>query len=157
MIAIVDVQGFKTGTNNFILKEFAVAYDNRIQVFLYKQPYPFYDLTTTERRQVSWIERNRGIFWKEGHIPYSNHKDHIIPILANKKIYTKGLEKVSWIKEISKNNNVFNLEDQACPNLVSLYDKYSMSDDVYSCIYHSNICALKNVMCLNKWCKENKI
>lgn len=62
MSAIVDVQGFKTEANEFIIKEIAILCDKKIQVFLIKAPFPFYDLTKEERRQVSWIERNRKIY-----------------------------------------------------------------------------------------------
>lgn len=56
MIAIVNVQGFKTETNEFIIKEIAILCDKKVQVFLIKPPYPFNDLTKKERLQVSWIE-----------------------------------------------------------------------------------------------------
>lgn len=157
MRVIVDVQGFKTDDNKFILKEIAISNKKQVQVFLIKPPFPFYDLTKTERRQVCWIERNRAVYWKEGFIPYKNHTDIIMQLLSNKTIYTKGLEKMEWLKNISGNFDVINLEDNLCPNLISLYDKYKDSNDVLSCMYHTNICALKNVICLNRWCEENKL
>ncbi|KAG7304598.1 hypothetical protein JYU34_011571 [Plutella xylostella] len=157
MNVIVDVQGFKTDDNQFILKEIAMIHEKQVQVFLIKPPFAYYDLSKTERRQVSWIERNRGIYWKEGFIPYSCHKNYIVQLLSNKIIYTKGMEKVKWLIEITKNNNVYNLEDKNCPSLLSLYDKYNDSIDVISCMYHTDTCALKNVTCLNKWLKENKV
>lgn len=156
MTAIVDVQGFKTETNEFIIKEIAVLWNKKIHVFLIEPPFPFYDLTKSEKRQVSWIERNRKIYWRDGFVPYSNHQNLIVDILKDKSVYTKGLEKVLWLKKISNNNNINNLEDEGCPNLLSLYNKYEHSHDVYSCIYHDTICALKNVICLNKWCIDNK-
>lgn len=157
MNVIVDVQGFKTDDNKFIVKEIAILYNNQLQVYHIKSPYPFYALTKTERKQVCWIERNRQIYWREGYIPYFNCKDCIINFLCNKNIYTKGIEKVIWIKEITNNENVFNLEEKGCPNFSSLYQKYCNLKEVYRCIYHKNICALKNVFCLNVWCKENKV
>lgn len=109
MNAIVDVQGFKTDGNQFILKEIAVLCNTQIQVFQIKPPFPFYDLTKTERRQVSWIERNMGIYWNDGFIPYSNHKNLIVlDYLRNKTVYTKGLEKANWLKVILNSNTVYN-------------------------------------------------
>lgn len=157
MTVIVDVQGFKTETNQFILKEIAILCNNKIQVFLIKPPVPFHELTELERKQVKWIERNRKIYWQEGVVPYSNYPNLIVNIVREKLVYTKGLEKVLWLKCILENNIVINLEDKDCPSLLSLYDKYNYSQDVYSCIYHDSICALKNVLCLNKWCLENKL
>ena len=92
-IAIVDIQGFKTDENKFLPKEIAILCNGQMQNFVIKPPYPFYDLTKTERKQVSWIERNRKILWSEGFIPYLNFKYHILDYLSDKCIYTKGLEK----------------------------------------------------------------
>lgn len=151
MNVLVDVQGFKSESNEFILKEIAIIHQNTIQVFLIKPPYPFYDLTKMERRQVSWIERNRRIFWKEGYIPYYCYKNLITPLLENKNIYTKGQEKVKWIEKEVSNCKVFNLEDIQCPNISKLYSDYCNCSEILSCPYHSTYCALKNVTCLRKW------
>lgn len=155
MNAIVDVQGFKTETNEFIIKEIAILCDKKVQVFLIKPPYPFYDLTKKERLQVSWIERHRKIYWNEGEVLYSKHKTLIANILRDKNIYVKGSEKTEWLK-IFTNYDVNNLEDKGCPSLLSLQKQYENCNDLYSCIYHNSVCALKNVICLNKWCIENK-
>lgn len=162
MNAIVDLQGFKTDGNKFILKEIAILSNDQLQVFLIKPPFPFYDLTKTERKQVSWIERNRKIYWNEGYIPYSKHKMYIADILKSKHIITKGLEKVIWINEIlsdDNNNNycIYNLEDSGCPSIMTLYEKYESSIDMFRCSYHSFICAMKNVLCFKKWCEDNKL
>lgn len=156
MNVIVDVQGFKTESNEFIVKEIAIACRNQIAVFLIKPPYPFYSLTKKERLQVSWIERNRNIYWKEGFIAYSNFAQHIVPYLEDKNIYVKGSEKVLWLKNVVNHDNVFNLEDKNCPSFKKLFDDYGKSITIYSCLYHSNVCALRNVTCLRKWI-ENKI
>lgn len=151
---IVDVQGFKTDNNEFILKEIAIYWNNHVQTFHIKPPCAFYDLTKTERKQVCWIERNRGILWNEGYIPYTNHKCILQKILQGKIIYVKGIEKRLWLMQMLEGSTIYNIEDKDCPNLLSLHEKYST--EVYSCIYHTQICALKNVLCLRKWCLENK-
>lgn len=157
MNAVVDVQGFKSEDNKFIPKEIAILCDNRILVLLIKPPYPFYNLTAKERLQVAWVERNVGILWNEGFVPYFTYKLLILEYIKNKKIYTKGCEKVMWLKEILETDNIYNLEECNCPNLKTLYKNYSTSSDIQSCIYHSNICAFKNVTCLRKWCITNNI
>lgn len=157
MTAIVDVQGFRTESNYFIPKEIAILWNNKIQVFLITPPFPYRGLTEPEKRQVNWIERNRKIYWSEGFVPYVNYLKLVEDILKDKCVYTKGREKILWLKEISNNKNVNNLEDKDCPSLISLYKKYEDCHDLYSCIYHDSICALKNVLCLNKWCIDNKI
>lgn len=157
MSAIVDVQGFKTETNEFIPKEIAVLINNKIQVLLIKPPFPFYNLTKQEKRQVTWIERNRKIYWNEGVVSYSNYQNVFMDIIRDKRIFTKGVEKVLWLKNIVKNNNVYNFEDRGCPSLLSLNEEYENYNELYSCIYHDKICALKIVFILKKWCIDNKI
>lgn len=155
--AIVDVQGFKTDDNQFILKEIALVCNDQIEVFSVKPPYPFRNLSSTERKQVNWIQRNRNMYWNDGMIPYNSYVNFIDNFLKNKTIYCKGLEKVNWIRNILQRDNVINLEDMGCPKLLSLYEEYRSSNDTYHCIYHPTICALKNVTCLRKWCINNKL
>lgn len=159
MSVIIDVQGFKTDSNEFIVKEIAILCNNHIQTYLIKPPYPFYNLTKTERKQVCWIERNRGIHWKEGFISYLNYKGYVNMnnYLNNKRVYAKGVEKVQWISKMFGCDSVYNLEDKSCPSLLSLYEQYETNSDVFSCLYHPSICALKNVLVLRKWCLDNKI
>lgn len=167
MSVIVDVQGFKTDSNKFILKEIAMqCSDERdntnVLVLLFKPPFPFYELTKTERRQVSWIERNRGIYWNQGFLPYKEHANVIANMFMGKeRIFTKGEEKVKWIKELlcdyNIKNCVYNLEDKNCINFLQLYKEYEQENDIISCVYHSKICALKNVLCLRKWYNKNML
>lgn len=72
-------------------------------------------------------------------------------------IFTKGCEKVVWLKSMLQNNNIYNLKDRNCSSLMSLYEKYLYSPDIVSCMHHDNICASKNYCFLNKWCKENNV
>lgn len=156
MSAIVDVQGFKTDSNKFMVKEIAILSDNQQHVFLFKAPFPFSDLTETEKKQVRWIERNRKIYWNSGDIPYANYKILVAEFLKSKTVFCKGLEKVFWIKDII-HSDVYNLADLGCPSLFDLYSKYNTFENVFSCIYHSTVCALRNVLCLKYWCLENKL
>lgn len=157
MNVIVDVQGFKSEDNVFIPKEIAILSENRALMIIIKPPYPFYNLTRKERLTVAWIEKNRGILWNEGFVPYFCYKSLISEFFKNKYIYTKGYEKVKWLKEILDSENVHNLEDFNCPNLETLYKRYATALDIQTCIYHSNICAYKNVTCMKKWCIENDV
>lgn len=155
MSVVVDIQGFKTEDNEFILKEFAIANKNNIQVFLFKPPCAYYDLSKSEKSQVNWIERNRNVYWREGFLPYKEICNIIKPLLSDKRIYVKGQEKVMWLRKITDNDDILNLEFYYCPSLRDLYTKY-LTNDIYTCMYHSNVCALKNVLVLKKWC-DNEI
>lgn len=156
MKLIVDVQGFKTEFNEFIPKEIAILDNTGLQSFLIKPPFAYYGLTAKEMKQVNWIERNRNIYWKEGFIPFSKYKELLAPLLANKRIYVKGEEKAKWVKDMFGNHDVINLEEYSCPsikcpNFHALYELYNECNGIYTCVYHKNFCALKNVMCLHKW------
>lgn len=156
-VAIVDVQGFKTEDNRFILKEIAILCGEQVQVYLVQPPFSFNNLTIAERKQVRWIEKNRKLNWHDGFIPYEKVFEYINEFFIDKVIYCKGVEKVKWIQDIVMSDNVINLETINCPKLLSLYEEYRFCSDIYNCIYHSNICALRNVLCLRKWCTNNKI
>ena len=156
MSAIVDLQGFKTKFNKFIPKEIAILYGNQVQVYLLKPPFPYNELNELEKKQVNWIQINRKVLWNEGVIPYVAIKN-CIDFLEDKKIFVKGYEKTAWMKELlESNHNVYNLENYDCPSLQDLEIKYKKTN-IFSCIYHSNVCALKNVFLLNEWCIDNKV
>lgn len=124
MSAIVNVQGFKTEQNQFIVKEIAIKCKERMILLLIKPPFPFYNLTKKERLHVHWIEKNRGILWNEGFVSYFSYKSIILNFKKNKRLFTKGSEKVIWLKEILENDSVYNLEEFKCPNLKTLNEKY---------------------------------
>lgn len=155
--AIVDVQGFKTDNNGFIVKEIAIFFNDQMLHLLIQPPFPLHNLTISERKQVWWIQKNRKIYWDQGFIPYKNYLTYIEDILDDKTIYCKGVEKVTWIKKIFDRNDVINLENMNCPKLLNLYEDYRLSSDVFNCVYHPTICALKNVSCLRKWCLNKNI
>lgn len=156
-LAIVDVQGFKTEENKFILKELAIVYNDQLQVYLVKPPFSFNNLSATEKKHVKWIERNRRILWNDGHITYEQCIVDVRKFLSyDIDIYCKGSEKVTWINAVLGRSDVKNLEDVHCPNLLSLHEKYKSCNWIYSCTSHPTMCALKNVTCLKKWYLENE-
>lgn len=148
-VIFVDVQGFKDCKNNFIIKEFALATQEFTQVFLIKPPYSFTKLSAEEKKTVKWIERNRGIYWSQGNIDYREFKRTVIPILKNRTIIMKGLEKQKWIKELCADCFIIDIEDKGCPNFATLYDNNCKSN--FNCLNHEKMCALKNVLCVKKW------
>lgn len=155
-LIIIDVQGFKDLKNEFIVKECAIASENHTQVFLIKPPFAFDELLRQEKRRVSWIENNHGIYWSEGHIYLREFENIIRPYLENKQIIVKGNEKTKWVKKICVNCDVIDIEKKGCPNLPSLHQKFC-GDNVskFNCLAHSKQCALKNVLCIKMWHIEN--
>lgn len=157
---IADVQGFKDSTNNFIVKEFAFATPQYTQTFLIKPPYPYCNLTRDEKKQVNWLEHNRGYRWSEGYIDYREFRRFIKPYLVNKIVFVKGLEKTKWVKELCNEASVVDIASMGCPNLETLFAKYVSDKVIYNCWSHKKFCALKSVICIKNWYLEysfNKI
>lgn len=154
---IVDVQGFRDSQNQFIIKELAILSPEHTQAFLIKPPYSYNSLSNEEKRQVRWIEKNRGIFWSEGFVDYREFKRIIIPYLNDKKILCKGLEKTKWIKELCDNCKIIDIGERGCPNFLTLFRDFENVINSLACVYHSKQCALKNVICIKKWMDENNI
>lgn len=150
----VDLQGFKTINNEFIVKEFAFSTEECTQLFLIKPPYTFSTLTECEKRQVRWVERCKKIFWSEGFVDFLEFKRLAVRYLTDKTIFVKGMEKIKWVKDLCNNCTVINLEEKGSPNLKSLHSKYCENNE-YNCTYHKKDCALKNVMCIKKWYFDN--
>jgi hypothetical protein len=147
----VDVQGFKSLNNEFIVKEFALCTSEYTQVFLIKPPYTFSRLSQDEKKRVLWLEKNHGILWREGYVDPREFRRMIVNHLNNQTIFVKGSEKIQWINDLCANCTVIDLGEHDCPNFLHLYEKYCNKTSAYNCIHHKNKCALKNVICLKKW------
>lgn len=147
---ILDVQGFKDLNKNFIIKELALATHDYTQSFLIKPPYSFKYLTSVEKKEVKWLERNKGIYWNEGYIDYREFHRLIVSYIENKKIVVKGSEKVKWIKNLCMNCNISELDERQCPSLSVLHIRYCNETNTLNCNKHLYQCALKNVICIKK-------
>lgn len=149
---IVDLQGFKDDNNKFIVKEVAIATKYQTQTFLVKPPYSYYYLTDTEKKRVQWLQRNRGIYWSEGYIDFKEFQRIIVAYLEHKTIFTKGFEKIQWIKELCPNCEVLDLSEKlrekGYSNFTPIYEKCCSESVSYNCVFHKKYCALKNVTCL---------
>lgn len=154
-IIFVDIQGFKNFKNDFIVKELSIATIEFTQTFLIKSPYSFHNLSNFEKKQIIWLEKNRGIRWSEGFIDYREFKRVIIPYLENKKILTKGLEKIKWIKELCSTCQIVDIGEKGCPNILKLRNDYCKNNINFNCINHTKECALNNVICIKKWYEDN--
>lgn len=147
----VDLQGFKTIENEFIIKELAYSTSEYTQVFLVKPPFLFSKLADNDKRQTRWLEKHFGIMWHEGYVDYREFKRLIVEHIKDKTIFVKGVEKIQWVKSLCYECNVIDLGDKGAPNLQNLFKKYCIGDNVYNCVYHKKNCALRNVLCIKKW------
>lgn len=152
----MDLQGFKDLNNKFIIKELAIATKDHTQTFLIKPPCSYKTLTKEEKKQVRWLEKNRGLRWSEGFIDYREFHRIIVPYLIGKKILIKGLEKVLWVRDLCQDCEIIELGEKGCPKFLNLYNDNSEKQNVLlNCVHHVKMCALKNVLCLKSWCCKN--
>lgn len=156
-MVIVDIQGFKDSDNRFIVKELAIATKEYTQTFLIKPPFPYHKLNKEEKKHVNWLEKERGILWREGFINYGEFKTNIQNILSNKNVIVKGEEKIKWLSELCSNCVIIDFGSKGCPKFLKLYTKFDTAENNFNCLFHAKCCALKNVICLRKWYVENNL
>lgn len=149
--AIVDVQGFKDQHNKFIVKELAIlSSEDKLQHFIFQPPFKFEDLTPKIKKQVFWLKHNlHGFGWHDGYVPYHYLYTVVTPLLAEKNIYVKGLEKKEWLKDfLGDGVTIWNIEDELnCPKLSWLRFLHTE----FSCLNHKGQCALQNVFTIRKF------
>lgn len=120
---ILDIQGFKSVNNEYIVKELAiVSTDESVyELQLFKPPCDFNELPDHLQKQVVWLENQfHGLFWSSGTRNYNELKDVIRGLNLNGVIYVKGIEKKEFVMKVLSPDvaiNIVNIEDMNCPNL----------------------------------------
>lgn len=111
--AIVDLQGFRDDSNNFIVKELSFLTQNIKFSDIVESPFAFDSMSARSQKTAQWLTDSfHGLRWDDGYISVSNLRKTILPILRNKIIYVKGEEKIHWLRNI--------LEDQEKKNFLDL-------------------------------------
>lgn len=153
---IIDVQGFKGPTNEFILKEFSIIRadeKNATPVTLtFESPYAWDCLPSKYKITNKWLEWNfHGISWEYGAIPYVTSKPLIQSILQRARtVYVKGYEKSLWLaSSINPSTEIIDLETLDCPPLKKLL-KTSPSCPHHLSDFKFN-CAMRNVVAMKSW------
>lgn len=160
MELIVDVQGFKTTDNEFIVKE--IAYISRYsdslkKSYILKPPFPWTTLCARYRSVNLWTIRNyHGISWGSGTTPYNILQTEIDKDLSSADVvYVKGSEKVVWMKKrFPLIKKIIDLENLRCPSLQKLVD---CNTDVEVCTGHGSVsnynvnCSVRNIIVLKRW------
>lgn len=153
---VIDLQGFKAPTDEFILKEFSIirADEKNAQplTLFFEPPYAWNALPTKYRTTNKWLERNfHGMSWEYGIIPYDAAKAIIQSILQHaRSIFVKGYEKSLWLANfLDTAAEIIDLETLDCPSLKRLPKTPS------NCPHHTITskfnCATRNVIALKSW------
>lgn len=103
MAVVVEFQGFKDNDNRFIVKELA-AVSNFMQIqIVFDAPYSKTRLNSKPLRTARWLTRHyHHIKWDEGGVPYDEDLIYFI-CKPFSTIYTKGSEKVTFLKQFHSN------------------------------------------------------
>lgn len=145
-VTFIDLQGFKTESNDFIVKEAAILRDgNKLLHWIFEPPFEFRRLTATEARQVRWLtNKHHGIGWTDGYVPYKTVGSCLKLALENtQQIIVRGLEKKKWLWKLT-GIEALDLDQEDVPRL-SL-----MPNGLHRCAFHTGVCAMENVF---KLCK----
>lgn len=153
---IVDLQGFKAPTNQFILKEISIiradVRNSEPVTLCFESPYTWDCLPKKYKITNAWLQRNyHGISWDYGTIPYDAVKPMLQTILRGARaIYVKGAEKSLWLASCLS-TEIFDLETLDCPPLKKL------PKSLWTCPHHHHHhdpkfnCATMNVKALKSW------
>lgn len=149
-LMFLDVQGFKSDCNKFIVKELCILFDKSVYLFLIKSPFSFNELPAKYKREAKWLEKNvHGLNWNNGTVTLQNVRENLKWLFCkpNIKVLVKGAEKLKWIHSLFNTFPPFtciNIEELGC----SLQLK--CCDDILTlkCPHHKYnflSCAYKNV------------
>lgn len=160
MSYILDFQGFKNVTNDFIVKELAiVSTDGQFyELQLFQPPCDFSELPQRLQKQVVWLEKQyHGLYWGSGYKNYNCLKDIFKGITIDGNMYVKGADKQKFVSNLLSdfNVNVINFEDLGCPNLQTLKQQTNLFA-MKPCSFNHNPkhCAYVNVQILLEWWKS---
>lgn len=166
--AFVDIQGFKSNTNRFVVKEIAIVTRNTTFHDIIKStPSSFSELDEAHKKQVKWLTYNfHGLKWNWGSITLQELRKKIEQILNGKVAYVKGENKIKWLQQIFGFNcrlcQIVDIEPLNCALSLSLnngstYEKFQICKE-HIAVKHGKRChcALKNVHILENWFQQNK-
>lgn len=166
--AFVDIQGFKSNTNRFVVKEIAIITQNiTFHDIVKSTPSAFSDLDAAHKKQAKWLTYNfHGLKWDWGFVTLQELRKQIEPILSGKIIYVKGDEKIHWLRQIlgfewRSCHNIIDIETFNCALCLSInngntYQNFKIKNHLF--IKHATRChcTLKNVHILEKWFQQNQ-
>lgn len=152
MKAVVEFQGFLDGNNDYIIKELVImcVETGVSRQWLFRPPSSSAHYNIEHSQSSKWLSKYyHGLAWASGETDYY-HLEHIL--LVNTyfydTIYTKGLEKCSFLSKLMRRCLV-NLDDIGCPSVKTL--QY-LKDT--TCKHHKDdsfSCALVNATKLVHW------
>lgn len=155
-IVFGDMQGFKTNSNKFIVKEFCLLNDDFKIHDIIRSPLRFIQLSENCQKQASWLTKYfHGLRFDEGLITLEKLVSKASKHMNGRMVIVKGNEKVAWFNQIFGAYAEF-----SCVNIDNLdaimfteIDEFNNNCN-YHCRLHSDSrvhCALTNTLNLRKY------
>lgn len=167
--AFVDLQGFKSNLDKFVVKEIAIITRNTTFHDVIKStPSKFSDLDIAHKKQVKWLTYNfHGLKWEWGFITLKQLRLNIEPILSGKIVYVKGENKIKWLEQILGYKwdlcKIVDIEPFDCALSLNIKKNCTTHQKFQVCKQHAAMknklnchCALKNVYILEDWFQNNQ-
>lgn len=166
--AFVDLQGFMSNKERFVVKEIAIITKNIVFHDIVKTtPTSFATLDYVHKKQAKWIIYNfHGMKWHWGSITFQELRKTIDPILSGKTVFVKGDRKIKWLEQIfglkwglCKTIDIeeLNCARSLCINNGCTYDNFNVCEN-HKAMKNQSLChcALKNARILEKWFQLNQ-
>lgn len=141
----VDLQGFKTISNEFIVKEAAILLNgNELLHWIFEPPFGLHRLTSSEKRQVQWlVKKHHGINWQDGYVPYGKARNCLTQALERSQtIIVKGSEKKEWLWKLT-GIEALDVETDLEVDVPRLS---RLQQGSHRCAFHDGVCILENVL-----------
>ena len=136
-IVVLDLEGFKLKSIEFIIKELSLCCSYYDTIF-FKAPVSFGKLPTHDKQTVIWLTHNlQGLDWDDGDTPYSDLKTICLSFnfrFTRKFFFAKGTEKCEVLSKLLQ-KKVYNLKDLNCLRISEILPE----ETVASCSLHFNI------------------
>lgn len=111
---VIEFQAFRGNNDEFVVKELVIldVQSGVTNYFLFKQPFPFFNLTTKNAKTNKWLSKYfHHISWYEGFTDYSELENIMIQYCSRyKNIFSSGLEKCEFLSMYApKNVTIYNI------------------------------------------------
>lgn len=162
----VDIQGFKTIGNAFVVKEFCLVDGDYIYHTLVQSPCKRSELMNAYRREADWLTYvYHGLKFDSGSLTLYDLVRNTFERVVDRTVLVKGVEKVKWVKQIYNIVDNINLH---CVNVEDTHSAFSFAvkptrDIQKLCPHHAELrqnnidchCALANALELQDFVGNN--
>lgn len=161
-LTFIDVQGFKTAGNTFIVKEICLTHKDFEFHNIVKSPHMRSELLQIYKRQADWLSYTyHGLEFDSGTLTLTELVRQTLKHVVGTTLVVKGLEKVEWVRDIYDN-----WCEVDCLNVEDLHPSFKFSSKTKNeinpiCKHHKKLhsfnqshCALSNVRELRDFCSK---